>query len=154
MNRPTARLVLGLSSVLLVALPQALAAEPARGGPASRELRMMDADGDGKISAEEHAAGALKMFETMDANQDGSVTAAEMDAAHERITGEKAKRTDMSSAEKIRVIDTDGDGRVSAEEHAAGSRTLFQRMDANGDGQLTAAELAAGHRKLMRKGGR
>ncbi len=38
----------------------------------------------------------------MDADKDGIVTAAEMDAAHTNVTGREAKKTDMSSAEKIK----------------------------------------------------
>ena len=87
----------------------------------------------------------------MDANRDGKVTAAEMDAAHQRVTGKKAKKTDMSSADKIKVIDTDGDGILTAEEHAAGSRAMFEKMDTDKDGFLTKDELAAGHAQMMKK---
>ena len=111
----------------------------------------MDANKDGKVSAEQHAAAAKKMFGTMDANRDGKVTAAEMDAAHQRVTGKKARKTDMSSADKIKVIDTDGDGILTAEEHAAGSRAMFEKMDTDKDGFLTKDELAAGHAQMMKK---
>jgi hypothetical protein len=68
-----------------------------------------------------------------------------MDAAHERITGRKAKTTELSAAAKIKAVDTDGDGVLSAEEHAAGSKRMFEKMDGNKD------ELAAGHAKMMPK---
>ena len=115
------------------------------------ELRIMDTNGDGKIAPDEHAAGAAKMFATMDADKDGRVTAAEMTAAHDRVTGKKATAGSMSSAEKIKVIDDDGDGVLTAAEHAAGSRTMFERMDVDRDGYVTAAELAAGHAKMLGK---
>ena len=54
----------------------------AGGGSGQAEVKMMDTDGDGSISAAEHAAGAKKMFEMMDADGDGIVTAKEMEAAH------------------------------------------------------------------------
>ena len=54
----------------------------AGGGSGQAELKMMDADQDGSVSASEHAAGAKKMFEKMDADGDGIVTAKEMGAAH------------------------------------------------------------------------
>ena len=57
----------------------------------------------------------------------------------------------MSSAEKIKVIDTNGDGALSAEEHAAGSKMMFEKMDTDKDGFLTKAEMTAGHHKLMKK---
>jgi hypothetical protein len=118
---------------------------------ASAEFAGMDANKDGKVSADEHAAAAKKMFDAMDANRDGKVTAAEMDAAHQRITGKKAAKSDLSSAEKIKVIDTDGDGVLTAEEHAAGSRTMFEKMDTNKDGFLSKAELDAGHAQMLKK---
>lgn len=40
----------------------------------------MDANGDGKITAAEHDAGAKKMFMDADANKDGAVTKEEMSA--------------------------------------------------------------------------
>lgn len=100
----------------LALVPDAFAAGQARSG-----FQAMDADHDGKVSRDEHAAAAKRMFGTMDANKNGKVTAAEMDAAHERVTGQRAKKGDMTSAEKIKVIDTDADGVLTAEEHAAGS---------------------------------
>jgi Ca2+-binding EF-hand superfamily protein len=70
-----------------------------------------------------------------------------MDAAHKG--GKDDKSGHMSSAEKIKVIDTDGDGKLTAEEHAAGSRQMFSKMDTDGDGKLTAQEMKTGHEKMM-----
>ena len=111
----------------------------------------MDTNKDGKVSAEEHPRASRKMFVTMDSNVDGKVTAAEMAAAHQRVTGKNAKKTDMSAAEKIKVIDTDGDGILTAEEHGAGSRAMFEKMDSDKDGFLTKNELAAGHARMMKR---
>ena len=119
--------------------------------PAPSEFRAMDSNHDGKISRDEHAAAAKRMFVTMDANKNGMVTAAEMDAAHERVTGQKAKKGDMPAAARIKVIDTDGDGVLAAEEHASGSRSMFDGMDTDKDGALSAAELSAGHARMLRK---
>jgi Ca2+-binding EF-hand superfamily protein len=123
----------------------------------NHEMKMMDKDHDGKLSASEHAAGAKKMFETMDADHDGRVTADEMDAAHKHMpSGHADARADTkgdkamkSSAAKIKTIDTDGDGAISAEEHAAGSKKMFQKMDKDGSGTLSAAEIQAGHQKML-----
>ena len=111
----------------------------------------MDTNKDGKVSADEHVAAAKQMFDTMDANKDGNVTADEMEAAHERVTGRKATKSDMSAADKIKVIDTDGDGVLTAEEHARGSRAMFEKMDTDKDRFLTKDELAAGHAGMLKK---
>jgi EF hand len=57
----------------------------------------------------------------------------------------------MSAADKIKVVDSDGDGILTAEEHAAGSRAMFEKMDTDKDGFLTQDELAAGHASMMKK---
>ena len=114
-------------------------------------FQAMDANHDGKVTRDEHAAAARKMFVSMDANKNQKVTAAEMDAALEKVTGQKAKPGDMTSAQKIKVIDTNADGVLTSDEHAAGSRSMFDAMDTDKDGALTEAELSAGHAKMLRK---
>lgn len=145
------RTVALVGGVMLASL--ALGASPKAGKP-DAEFAAMDANKDGKVSTEEHATAAKKMFDTMDANRDGKVTAAEMDAAQQRVTGKKAKKTDMSSAEKFKVIDTNGDGILTAEEHAAGSRAMFEKMNTDKNGLLTKDELAAGHAQMLKKSSR
>jgi EF hand len=113
--------------------------------------KMMDPNGDGKISPGEHAEATARMFTTMDANADGKVTAEEMTAGHERVSGAKPGRSEMSAAEKIKVIDADGDGMLTAEEHRAGSRMMFERMDTDRDGFVSKGELDAGQAMKMRK---
>ena len=137
-----------LSALTLASPSFAADSKPAT---ADAEFRKMDTNKDGKVSASEHAAGAKQMFETMDANKDGKVTVAEMDAAYQRITGRKATKSDMSAADKIKVVDTNGDRVLTAEEHAAGSRAMFEKMDRDKDGFLTKAELAAGHARMLKK---
>lgn len=136
--------VLGLSS-------SAFAENHPKENAADALFKAMDANGDDKLSPDEHSAGAKKMFDTMDAIKDGTVTPAEMDAAHEKVTGKKTTKADMSSAEKIKTVDTNGDGKLTAEEHAVGSKMMFDKMDANKDGFVGKAELDAGHAKMMKK---
>ena len=124
-------------------------ARPAPGG--DRIFKEMDTDGDGKVSATEHSAAAARMFATMEGNGDGKVTAEEMAAAHQKITGRAPAAGEMSAAEKIKVIDTDGDRVLTADEHGAGSKVMFERMDTDRDGFVTRAEMAAGHAMKMRK---
>lgn len=137
-----------VGGVMLASL--ALGAGPKAAKP-DAEFTAMDTNKDGKVSAEEHAAASKKMFDMMDANRDGKVSAAEMTAAHQRVTGKKVKKSDMSAAEKIKVIDADSDGILTAEEHTAGSRAMFEKMDTNKDGFLIRGEIAAGHAQMMKK---
>jgi Ca2+-binding EF-hand superfamily protein len=123
---------------------------------AGDKFKMMDANGDGMVSASEHAAAVTKMFSEMDANGDGNVTAAEMDAKHERKAAAKSNMTsndaamdhdmhDMKSADKIAKMDTNGDGVLSASEHASGAQAMFSEMDTDGNGSLSRQEMASGH---------
>src|SRR5688500_13395237 len=89
------------------AAPAAPVTEPAPSPPTapgdvSGQFAKMDANGDGGVSADEHATGATAMFATMDANGDGSVTVEEMDASQVAMGGD----TRMTSADKIKVVDT------------------------------------------------
>ena len=78
------------------------------------KLDRLDADKDGKVTAAEYTAGSKTSFDKLDANADGKVTAAEMDAAYATTTkpGVGAAKV-PSSAEKIKTLDTDGDGSLS-----------------------------------------
>ena len=140
-----------LLMILAACSAAAVAGQAFAAGPAASEFGAMDANHDGRISPDEHAAAAKGMFAVMDANKDGRVTAAEMDAAHARVTGRKAKAGDMPAADKIKVVDKDGDGVLTADEHAAGSRSMFAAMDTDKDGAISEAELSAGHAKMLHK---
>ena len=115
-----------------------------RGGqrPASPMMTALDANKDGKLSAEEiaNAATALK---TLDKNKDGVIDANEL--APPRGPGgpggQGGAQGGRSSqmVERIMARDTDGDGKVSREE--AGESRFFDRMDADSDGFVTKAEI-------------
>ena len=136
-------------TLALCALPAAFANHH-DGDKSDQHFKLMDTNSDGKISRAEHAAGAKKMFAECDANKDGIVTAAEMDASMKK-KGEMAAVDDKSSAEKIKEIDTDSDGKLTTAEHEAGVEKMFGKMDTNGDGFLSKEECDAGM-KLMKKG--
>ncbi|WP_246438913.1 EF-hand domain-containing protein, partial [Novosphingobium piscinae] len=62
------------------------------GGPGGGMARMLDADGDGKISREEFVGGSLRRFDLADANHDGQLTKAERDAAREAMRAQMEER--------------------------------------------------------------
>ena len=118
------------------------------------KFRTMDSNGDGMISAAEHAAGAQKMFEQMDADHDGSVTAAEMDAGHAKMkdrdddmhgmkAGEKAKADKAMAGHDMSGHDMSWHG-MGHDRMMMSSADKIAKMDSNGDGMLSAAEHDAG----------
>ncbi|MET0987764.1 MAG: EF-hand domain-containing protein [Steroidobacteraceae bacterium] len=132
-------------------------------------MAMMDTNKDGKVSGAEHSAWAQKMFTQADADKDGKVTAAELDAAHKAMKSDEMKSDaakpdaaaksessgasadmkehHMSSAEKIKEMDTDGDNALTLNEFVSGTQMRFSKLDTNKDGNLSAKELKAGHEK-------
>ena len=138
-------------------------------GGDKEDMRSMDTDGDGRISAMEHADGAKMMFTRMDVNHDGRVTAAEMQAqmsmmdhddkrnsmdsrdtqSARRPADRSSKAGMMSAAEKMAMMDSDGDGVLTGEEHAAAAKRMFTDMDADHDGSLTAHEMRKRERAPM-----
>jgi Ca2+-binding EF-hand superfamily protein len=111
----------------------------------TEKFAAMDTNHDGKVSPDEHQVGAKMIFDRIDTNHNGEVTVVEMEEAH------PGKAKGMSAAEKIKVVDTDGDGMVSIEEYYAGARAMFNVMDSDKDGYLTRSEMEAGHKKMMEK---
>lgn len=116
---------------------------------ADHQFQSMDMSGDDQLSLDEHSEGSDQMFDSMDANQDGLVTSQEMHTAHRLITGQPHQPSDPSATDKIRAIDTDGDGVLSKREHEAGSRAMFKKMDTDQDGYLSKHEHQAGHDQIL-----
>lgn len=117
---------------------------------AARQVAAMDANGDGRLTQTEQANGARAMFVKMDVNHDDLVTPDEMDAMQSAAKALSTPgRMPLTSEQKIAVIDRDGDGKLSAAEHAGGTLMVFDRMDVDVDGYLTVAELRAGHEAML-----
>lgn len=169
------------SKLIPVAVASILCGAALAGGGKEDHMKMMDKDGDGKVTAAEHAQGAKAMFSKMDTDRDGQVTAAEMDAAHATMKSESKERTARgedsyenegrtkkqydetgsgkamagkmkSSAQKIAAMDSNNDGKLSAAEHDAGAKQMFGKMDTDSDGSLTAKEVREGERSHMTAG--
>ena len=153
MKTSPTRSLLVLCSVSLFALPAAFA------GDVDSKIDKLDTNKDGLISSAEHAAGAQAMFAKLDVNGDGVVTESEVEAKKDmrpeeknrdeqkdHISRDEKKHTD----DKFKMMDRNGDGRVTAEENASAASMMFTAADTNSDGQLSKAELEAAH-KAMKK---
>lgn len=105
---------------------------------AQMTFQSLDADGDGRLTAEEMSANRAARFAAADADGDGLLSADEMRAAQE------AQR--MARAERIIArMDADGDGLLSLQEIGArrDPAWMFDRMDADEDGVISAEEFEA-----------
>lgn len=127
-------------------------------GPMERpSFAELDADGDGKVTAEEFKTfGETRLsahFTKTDADGDGKLSTEEMQAGLET---QRAAREAARAQAMVERFDTDGDGFVSQEEIAEiqaardllrrnaadpGAR-MIARFDADGDGTLSAEEFA------------
>lgn len=156
-----------VSKLMPLAVASVICGIALAGGGKDDPMKLMDADGDGKVTAAEHANGARLMFSKMDTNHDRRVTATEMAAAQPMVKGyedpmasaedgpdkkaaEKNYGQDgmLSASQKIAALDTNDDGALTAEEHAAGSKKIFTQLDTNRDGALPAQEMRDGHRSM------
>ena len=120
--------------------------------PASPMMAALDADKDGKLSAEEiaNAATALK---TLDKNKDGVLDSNELAPTRGAAGGNQGGRTSQM-VERIMARDTDGDGKVSKEEAGEQMGRIFGRMDADGDGFVTKTEIENMFQQFQGGGGR
>ena len=117
-------------------------------GPmAAFDFAAVDADADGKITAEEFAAHRAAETAALDTDKDGLISAAEL-AAH-RMRGMEARATAQAEAMVAR-LDSDGDGKLSAAELATRPMParMFDRLDADGDGAVSAAEMEAAKARM------
>jgi Ca2+-binding EF-hand superfamily protein len=149
-----------LSSKLIpVAIASILCGVAVAGGGKDDKLSMMDKDGDGKVTATEHADGAKMMFTKLDTDKDGQVSATEMDAMHSSMK-DKGHSNEQSTArtegnpskEKMgekKAYDPAGTGKSMPKQMS--STQKIAAMDTNNDGKLSAAEHSAGSKQMFSK---
>jgi hypothetical protein len=120
------------------AQPSAPAAPAPAPDPADAALRRLDRDGNGTVSAQEHAADAKARFDAVDADNNYHVSAQEMEDARARAAGSADTGT-MGAA--LPAADPNDNGELSTSEADANAQREFRALDANGDGTLERSEL-------------
>jgi Ca2+-binding EF-hand superfamily protein len=137
------------------------AEEPASASSERADLfKRLDADGDGQIAPDEVSEGRRRLFGRLlrrgDANADGKLSLEEFTGALSEERSEPpvrpvgqpstARPAGQASPQRpgglLRVLDTDGDGKLSKEEIAAASESL-RKLDKDNDGEVSQRELRA-----------
>ena len=109
--------------------------------PPSALVRVLDANHDHVISADEIAAAATSL-KTLDTNGDGKLSADELRPALPPGVVPPADATRPHPEDPLMLaLDANGDGELSAAE-IANAPTSLKALDANKDGQLTPDEFA------------
>jgi len=133
----------------------------------------VDTDGDGTISTDEYdsiiskmgitdAPSAKDFFAQVDTNADGEISVDELNAQNNLAAQAAASQTVSSQASSTQsissVIDTDGDGSISADEYdsiisklgitdAPSTKDFFAQVDTDSDGKISVDELNAANLK-------
>jgi hypothetical protein len=127
-----------------------VAAPGGAGGREGRQLRQIDADGNGMISRAEAGASPVLSanFDAIDANKDGQITPDELRAWNKgrgvRHTSDASRRAQNGLQESFARADSNGDGQISRAEAASGMPRLaphFDAADTDHDGLVSYGEL-------------
>jgi Ca2+-binding EF-hand superfamily protein len=133
----------GLTLVSAVALAQ----------PGGRVFERLDTDRDDVIEKQEIEAARRAVFDRADADNDDYVTGKEIEALREEFSEARGQRLRQrnapegareAAADRVKRLDTDGDGRIAEAEFVAARDPLLQRFDGNGDGSITRSEMDEG----------
>jgi Ca2+-binding EF-hand superfamily protein len=120
--------------------PVPAAPAPLLPDPVAEAFAALDRDGDGKVSAVEHAEGAKARFDALDADHNYHLSAAEMEQATTgaTATGQLAAGTVSTAAD---ASDDNDNGEISPEESRAQAEAEFLARDVDRDGSLRLEEM-------------
>ncbi|MCA0872300.1 EF-hand domain-containing protein [Seohaeicola saemankumensis] len=142
--------LLNFAALCALALATASGAATAGGTrPGAHFIENWDLDGDGRVTSAEAAQKRAEVFVMFDQDADGALDAAEYDLFDETRQADMAENAGGHQKGPMQRInqglqrvfnDTDGDGRVTADEFTARSDAWFAMIDRDGDGVLTPAD--------------
>ena len=144
-----ALITLGLGGVTYAAM-----AQQNRGAPPPN-IEKMDTNADGAISKDEIDANRAERFYEADVNGDNLVSPEEFATFSE---AERERRMQERQERRFSRLDSDGDGLITAEEHAAAADErvdrMFARMDTDSDGVISEAEREAAREMMSERRGK
>ena len=129
-------------------------------------FKALDADGDGKVGAEEFVARRKAAFARIDTSKDGAVDKAEFDAAFEKFRGRMGafhgdgrgkygkhprRWRDRRGRRPEERMDLNGDGKVTRAEFDTLGRMIFLRLDGDGDGAVSRKEMRTARWRFHRR---
>lgn len=120
-----------LGSLALITMPVAASAQSAE------QLAQADSNGDGSVSKQELMDLRADMFGKLDRNGDGFA-----DSKDSPAFGPPKKKFE-EAFDKVKVVDANGDGRISKQEMMGAPTPRFDAADADKNGILSSAEIAA-----------
>lgn len=123
----------------------------AREGRGARLLKKLDANQDGKISADEWR-GKPEKFDAMDKDGSGFVEAAELGIGATDAAPKRAKPSDRFNPDQVKTrftgLDKDGDGELTTSDGLG--EGMLMRMDADQSGGVSLDEFTAAVQKARR----
>ena len=151
-KKMTLFLVSTVVAVSMSTLAQAQATE-GHGAMPMINFDAIDANKDGKITAEEFSSFRTAEFAKADTNSDGQISADELAVRH---IAEVTARAPEMAAKMIERMDANSDGQLSAEEMERGPKapSMFERVDENGDGAISKEEADAMKGKMGQRYGK
>lgn len=109
------------------------------------QLKSLDADHDGAVTADEYSKLQKDRFAERDLNKDGKLTADEVLVVRARTVSDEDRADRM-----IKRFDANADGKVTKTEFDAGQKASFAKRDKNSDGKISGDEAP---RMFSRRGG-
>ncbi len=108
-------------------------------------MKMLDANGDHMVTMAEFDAYYNSIFDALDTDKDGSLDAKEWVGIKGKSKLDLATggySHELRSMKMMKMMDTDGDHKVTKDEFLAYHKKIFESMNKKGDGQITAQEWA------------